>query len=479
MSKKLHEIYPLIQDKQWQFMNDPHKFRLYGGAKGGGKSHAMRMECVKQCLSAKNVRGIALRRTNKEIEENMVTPMLGELPPSMYTYNATDNIVTFKNGSTLRFSYCRNKKDVQQYQGIEYDFICIEELTHWTEAEFKIIRTCLRSARKGITPNFFASTNPGGVGHTWVRRIWVNRDFKGREKPNDYSFIPATVYDNKILLDSNPDYLELLEDLDEIQRRAFLLGDWDAFEGQYFTEFNRDLHVIDPFVPLVGVKRRIVHGDFGSAAPSAIYWSALMNDGRMITYRELYEPFLYESLADAICDNTTEEEWGELVVFAVDPSICGKKSEDTGNTGADVLDKRFIERDSNLRTYPANNNRLDGWRSTKAWMHPRKDKDGKEYSLWVVTSNCRNLIRTIPEQMHDERNVEDMDTTLEDHPSDGLRYGIMEFNVEPVSLAEVEDIQKEAQRRSKKQSEDEEFEDDDDVLNLHGEDSDNVLTEAW
>lgn len=156
-------IYSSLYPKQQQFRMTPAIYRLYGGQKGGGKSKAMRAECVGQCLSAPDIRGLVLRRTFPEVRENMIVPMQKELPAQttgFYKYNVNDGIFTFYNGSTIRFSYCRNLQDVLNYQGLEYDFICIEELTHWKEEEWQILMGCLRTTRAGIIPNFFASTNP-------------------------------------------------------------------------------------------------------------------------------------------------------------------------------------------------------------------------------------------------------------------------------------------------------------------------------
>jgi phage terminase large subunit len=417
-------------------MRNPARFRLYGGAKGGGKSYAMRMECVRQSTSAQNVRGLALRRTFPEIEENMVTPMIGELPHGSYDYNSTKGILTFQNGSTIRFGYCRNYKDVLQYQGIEYDFICIEEVTHWAEREFKVLKTCLRTARSGIVPNFFGSTNPGGIGHAWVRRLWVDRQFSRTENPEDYAFIPARVYDNQILMQANPQYVKDLEDLPEMDRRAYLMGDWDVFEGQYFTEFNRDIHVIDPMIPKIGVKARIVALDYGfDPSPSCALWMALMNNGDVIVYRELYEKrLLFRALAQRIAALTAEDEDIRLII--ADPSIVEKETE-AGNT----FSMEFKECD--LITQGGNNKRIEGWNVVRQLLHPYVDPNLRRHTARLkITSNCRNLIRTLPEQIHDERDVEDLNTKGEDHAVDALRYGVMELcdNIQSVeSLAAVND----------------------------------------
>jgi phage terminase large subunit len=433
--------YQVIQPKQWEFMQCPARFRLYGGAKGGGKSHAMRMECVRQALSAPNVRGLALRRTFPEIEENMVVPMLSELPKGIYDYNATKGILTFRNGSTVRFGYCRNFKDVLQYQGIEYDFECIEELTHWQEKEFKILKTSLRTSRRGIVPNFFGSTNPGGVGHAWVRRIWIDRRFHKSENPADYAFIPARVYDNRFITENNPQYLRDLEDLPDNQRRAYLLGDWDVFEGQYFTEFNRDVHVVPPFIPVRGVKKRIVCGDYGFKKPSCVLWLALMNDDTVVCYRELYVTgLLYDELAARVEALTTQDEDIDYGVF--DPSVVEKENE-AGNTFSQAF------RDHGVSVSLANNERLEGWNVVHKFLAPRPDPNGGRLTARLrITSNCANLIRTLPEMIHDEKDVEDLDTGLEDHAADALRYGLMEFSGTLESIDALDPVNESLKRRS-------------------------------
>lgn len=330
-------LYPL-QPKQQEFANSLAKFRLFGGAKGGGKSYAMRSEATRMANTAPMVRGLVLRRTSPEIRENMVIPMLRELPRELegigtfYTYNGTANEMRFFNGSTIRFSYCQNLKDVLRYQGIEYDFICIEELTHWSEREFQILRGCLRTSRAGIRPCFFASTNPGGVGHAWVKRLWIDRQFLPGERGEDFHFIPAKVTDNAVLMKTQPDYLADLEALPEILRRAYRDGDWDVFDGQFFTEFRRELHTC-PATRVPNAEMRIVALDYGYKNPSAVYWLAREASGRVYAYRELYITGLtYRQLALRIQAMTPADE--EIRAVVVDPAIVNKSSESTGTTGA-------------------------------------------------------------------------------------------------------------------------------------------------
>lgn len=463
------EAYGQVHAKQRVFMDTVAKYRLFGGAAGGGKSHGMRMEAVKQCLSAPGVRGLVLRRTFPEIEENMINPLLEELDPALYEYNATKHIMTFYNGSTIRFGYCQRKTDLRQYKGLQYDFVCIEELTDWTEEEFKIIRRVMRSARKGIVPNFFASTNPGGIGHAWVKRLWIDRQFRKTEDPNDYAFIASRVADNPTITENDPDYIKILMDMPEKQQKALLYGNWDVFEGQFFNEWNPAIHVAAPFVPLVGVKKRIIALDYGSVKPSAVLWMALMNDDRIIVYRELYGPYRYEELAQAILDHTTEAEWGDLHHVVVDPSICSKKNEETGSTGKGILERTFRKRGKKLRVLPGNNRRIDGWNAVHKWLQPIIDPNDPEliYSRMIITESCENTIRTLPDLVHDDRNVEDVNTTGEDHAPDGLRYGVVFLGLPPssASMSSIENIQtamlKTQQKKEKSSSRKDGYESDD------------------
>lgn len=467
--------YSVVYPKQKTFMGTMAKYRLFGGAAGGGKSHAMRMEAVKQCLARPGVRGLMLRRTYPEIEENTINPMLDELDPSMYEYNATKHIMTFYNGSTIRFGYCQRKSDIRQYKGLQYDFVGIEELTDWSEDEFKMLRRVLRSAKSGITPNLFASTNPGGIGHGWVKRLWVLRQFKKTEDPNDYAFIPSRVWDNPSITENDPDYIKILEDMPEKQRKALLYGDWDVFEGQYFTEWNASVHVCTPFVPLIGIKRRIIALDYGSVNPCAVYWMALTNDDRIIVYRELYAPFRYEQLAEAIMEHTSEEEWRDLKRVVVDPSICAKKTEDTGSTGKGILEKAFRRKGKRLIVVPGNNRRIDGWNAVHKWLEPHADKnDGTLYSPMVFTSTCDNAIRTLPELIHDERDVEDVDTKGEDHAGDAIRYGVVYFGITPPkSLASIENVQRAMLKTQQKKEKSRR------ALDVYEADESNILTKVF
>jgi len=426
-------LYPL-QPVQMRASNSPARFRLMWGAKGGWKSYWIRSESTRECLSARGVRGLALRRTSPEIRENMIIPMQRELPPpktGFYEFNKTDSIMQFYNGSTLRFSYCQNIADVMNYQGIEYDFIAIEELTHWTELEWKLLMWSLRTTRNGIKPNFFASTNPWSIGHAWVKRLWIERDFREGELAEDYDFIPARVWDNEILMNTQPQYVQLLQALPDKERQAFLEGDWNVFDGQFFTDFRTDLHVVQPFVPKNWVKRRIICLDYGYSAPSAVYWLAQMNDDTVYAYRELYvKGKTYKQLALQIMAMTPEDEKIDLTV--VDPAILNKPSETTGTSGSEEMKAVW------LKVKGADNSRVAGWQVFRQFLQPFEDPNTHRIAAWFyICSNCVNLIRTLPMMVHDKINVEDINTKLEDHAPDAIRYWLKELWARRTSLSEI------------------------------------------
>jgi len=428
------KIYKL-QPKQREFTLDTHKFRLIWWARWGGKSYAMRAECVKQCMWYPNLRWLVLRRTMPEIIENMVVPMLMEVPKDCIKFNASKNIMTFNNKSTIRFSYCKNKKDVLNYQGLEYDFMCIEELTHWSEDEFKILVWSLRTT-KNYEPNFFASTNPWWIWHKRVRRIWIDRKFNRDENPDHFSFIPAKIYDNKYLIEKDPAYLARLQMLPEMKRRAFLEWDWDAFEGQFFDEFRREIHVIKPFVPTRReVKRRIISIDYWFSNESAVYWMCLDTQWNIIVYREYYKPKnTYFVLAWNIKKRTTSEETIDMIVW--DPSFVNKRSESNETTAQKEFKKQW------LRLYPGNNERIDWWDIVREYLKPYKDPNTWDItSRLKITSNCENLIRTLPEMIYDDIKVEDMmKKGMEDHAVDSLRYWIMELAKWWQSMKEIREL---------------------------------------
>jgi phage terminase large subunit len=425
MKKEIVEIYANPQERQIAFFNSRAKYRLYWWQKWWGKSRAMRAEVVRQALSWK-VRWLVLRRTTDEIQENMLQPMMLEIPWRIYKRHEKRWIMKFHNWSTVKFWYCRNLKDVLQYQWVEFDFICIEELTHRSEEEFRILMSSLRSSKKYVKPNFFWSTNPWWRWHWRVKRLRINRDFNTDEDPTEYDFIPASIYDNAYLLKNNPEYLKSLLALPDKLRRAYLEGDRDVFAWQFFTEFRRSIHVIEtPFVPVDWIVRRIICVDYWFTNPSAVYRLAQDSQWQVFVYRELYVTWkTYKQLYLQVKAMTTRNEKIDFVV--ADPAVVNKKSETWWLT--------FKQTRTWFRVIPWKNNRSE-WRSLmRDYIHETASSVGLSLKF---TSNCVNAIRTIPELVHDDINVEDVNTKGDDHAGDSIRYGLLALWVKKHTTSQV------------------------------------------
>lgn len=419
--------YKIVQPKQEDFLNDGAKYKLIGGAQGGGKSHACRMEAFRTCEMLPRLKGLVMRRSRGEAIKNFVDPLMDE---TRLTYDdgtsvpylkwmSSQNRIMFPNGSRIDIGFCETAADVEKYRGLEYDWICIEELTQWNFEWWRKIMTALRTKNQRIRPFFFGSTNPGGVGHGWVKRLWINKEYVENENPNDYGMTRAGIYDNPILMKLDPEYLPSLLSLPEKERRARLDGDWDVFEGQYWSEWRRDIQVVKPFTPMNGVRRRIICLDYGySPHPSAAYWLAQLNNGAVICYRELCDTKMrYDQLAAKCAALTGEGE--EISAVVADPSVASKESED-GNT----FDQAF--KSVGLTVVAGNNKRIEGWNLMRKYLAPFEDPNSGRLVSWLtVTENCSKFINNIAEQIHDAVNVEDMNTKGFDHPFDAVRYGLM------------------------------------------------------
>ena len=267
--------------KQCDFHKSPAKYRLFGGAAGPGKSMALLMEAVVQANDNRGSNTLLLRRTFPELEQSLLLYFRKEIPRELYaSFNDSKHVVTWLNGSTTRFGYCAAENDVYQYQGAEFLFIGIDELTLFTLRQWQFLTSRNRCPIARTFPNMAGATNPGNIGHAWVKSLWIDKQpAAGMENPecydpSDYDFISARVHDNPIYaVDQN--YLKTLAALPSHLRRAFLDGDWEVFAGQYFDNFDVTRHIsraetIDwkPWWP------RWISIDWGFEHPSATYWHA-------------------------------------------------------------------------------------------------------------------------------------------------------------------------------------------------------------
>ena len=398
-------------EPQRRFFESRVKYTCYGGARGGGKSWCTQRKPVGGCIEYPGLRILVIRRRYEDLENSVIDPILKLIPDSLATYNVQKHLLTFVNGSSIKFGNMDGYGSAVtgKYQGQEYDWIFIEEATQFTEQEFRGIAACCR----GATPfpkRVYLTCNPGGVGHQWVKRIFVTRDFLPEENPDDYLFLKATVEDNVDLLKGSPDYVNALNLLPEDVRRAHRFGDWDALSGGYFPEFTIKTHVIQPFaIPSGWAKYRAF--DYGLDM-FACLWIAVDYNGRAYLYREYNESRLIVSQAANAAIVSTPP--GERVEYTIAPPDMWSTLKDTGKTMAQL----FAE--SGLPVVKANNSRVAGWMAVKELLKPMAD--GKPGLL--VFNTCKGIIDDLMAIQHDDKNPSDCAKEPHDitHAPDALRY---------------------------------------------------------
>lgn len=404
-------------ERQREFFLSRARHTAYGGARGGGKSWAMRRKFILLALRYHGLNLLLLRRTLPELRENHLIPMQRELY-GFAVYNSAERVFRFPNGSRIKLGYCDTMQDVYQYQGQEYAVIGLEEATHFTEEQMRFLTTCNRTTRKDFSPRMYYTCNPGNVGHAWVKRLFIDRLYAENENPNDYLFIPARIYDNKVLLDADPNYIRQLEALPEELRRAHLDGDWDVHAGQYFREFSRDRHVIEPF-EIPSWWRRFRSMDWGYNDPCCVLWHAVDGENRVYTYRELY---VRETRAGEVAAMVLELSRGESISYTVaSPDMWQKRGAVLSGAGGfegETLAELFTS--SGLSLTPADNSRVPGWNRVRDYLAVAPD--GRPN--WLCFSDCRNLIRQLPALQFDQHNREDA-ADGDDHAPEALRYALM------------------------------------------------------
>jgi phage terminase large subunit len=403
--------------RQQQFHDSKAKYRLFGGAAGPGKTKALLWEAIMQAQKADHVDTLLLRRTFPELESSLLAYFRRDVPRNLYTkYNESKHIVTWRNGSTTRFGHCAHEFDVYQYQGPEYLFIGIDELTHFTLRQWQFLTSRNRCPVKGTVPNMAGATNPGNIGHGWVKALWVDRkapsgmESPGQYDPEDYAFIRATVTDNPIYA-NDESYLKTLEALPTHLRRAFLEGEWDVFAGQYFDLFDCERHVarpeelrLEPWWP------RWISIDWGFEHPSAALWHAAAPNGTVITYREFVQNHLSpRMLAAAIAERSINERIS--AVYLSPDAFAQRTADDT--IAVQLGDGLAAERLP--RPDPADDDRVGGWMLMYEMLRG---------GSWLLTSNCAKLIQCLPSLTRDERNIEDVLKFEGDDVADSARYGL-------------------------------------------------------
>lgn len=425
---------------QTDFLSSSEREVLYGGAAGGGKSYAMLADPL-HGLNNANFSGLLVRHTTEELRELIQKSQ--ELYPRAIPgikWSERKSQWISPRGGRLWMSYLDKDMDVTRYQGQAFNWIGFDELTQWSSPyAWDYMRSRLRSAyAKDLGLYMRATTNPGGAGHQWVKKMFIDpspsrEPFwatnietgdtitfpKGHTREGEplfkRRFIPASLFDNPYLAEGG-DYEAMLLSLPEHQRKQLLDGNWDVNEGAAFPEFNRKIHVVDPFkIPQSWSRFRAC--DYGYGSHTGVLWIAVSPSDQLIVYRELYcSKVTATDLADMIID--AEQEDGTIRYGVLDSSLWHKR----GDTGPSLAEQMNMK---GCRWRPSD--RSKGSRvAGKNELHRRLQVDEfTDEPRLVFMSTCINTISQLPALPLDKNNSEDVDTKSEDHLYDALRYGIM------------------------------------------------------
>ena len=426
---------PAPNPKQRRFLLDRHRYVAFGGARGGGKSWAVRAKAVLLAARYPGIKIMIVRRTYPELRANHIGP-LRALLGGCAEYRESTKEITFPNGSVILFRHCENASAVDKYQGTEVDVLFLDEATQLTEEEYDRFKTCVRGVN-GFPKRVYLTCNPGGVGHSWVKRLFVDRAFRETEDPADYSFIRSLVTDNRALMESDPEYIKQLRALPPKLRKAWLDGDWNIFEGQFFEEFRDDpahyedrlhTHVIAPFE--IPRDWNVVRSfDFGFARPFSCDWWAVDHEGRAYLILQLYGctdtpnegvKWHPDRIFSEIRRIESEHRWlkDRMIDGVADPSIWDASR---GEAIIEAADRHLVYFGK------GDNKRLPGWMQ----CHYRLAFDETGRPMVYFFNTCRAAIRTLPLLQFAETNPEDLDTAQEDHFADSFRYFCMSRPIAP------------------------------------------------
>lgn len=403
-----------ITKKQQQFVDASQQEVLFGGAAGGGKSYAQVIDAFLYALKYAGSKQLILRRTYPELEKSIIRQSLALYPKEIYKYHSSTHTGIFSNGSLIDFGYCDSEKDVYRYQSAEFDVIRFDELTHFEKEIYIYLLSRLRGAN-AFPKQVKSCTNPGGVGHKWVKERFI--DIGPASTAINFAhgsrlFLPATVTENKFLMEKDPDYIKRLENLSEKDKKALLYGRWDIFEGQYFDEWDPQLHVVAPFEIPTDWKRYISI-DYGLDMFAA-YFIALDLQNNAWVYKEIYQPNLIISSAAQLLNSHIKE---KIQAFYAPADLWNRRQE----SGASVV-QLFAQQ--GLHFTKALNQRVAGWYAVKEFLKPVGNQEKKIEPRLKVFHNCINLIRTLPALCHDSKNPNDVSPTPHEytHAPDALRY---------------------------------------------------------
>ena len=382
------------------------RYTAYGGARGGGKSWALRRKIILMCIHYPNLKCLLIRRSYGELRYNHILPILSELS-GLVTYSELNKTVAFPNGSTVKLGYLSDDGDTLQYQGLEYDVIAIDEAMQLTEYQFNILKACLRGNNSN-PKRMYLTCNPGGVGHGWVKRLFVDKLYRDGERAEDYGFIQATVFDNTALLENDPGYVSQLQSLPKALREAWLYGSWDIFSGQFFPELADGGRTVYGF-EMPDICRVTGGFDYGFDATALVLLCADPY-GRLTVFRE----FIRSDLTLTAAARRIAEVCRGLRVdyIAASPDLWNRR-QDSGISGYETM----MSVEGMPPLIRADDRRVAGWRAVREFLSDNL----------YVSAECTELIRCMTSLTYDKNRAEDCSDTPHDitHLPEALRYAVM------------------------------------------------------
>ena len=419
-----------------------HKCRarqiLFGGAVGGGKSHALRWDCIAFCCENPGLQAYIFRRSLPELESNHIQQIKKELPTELGSFSESRKRFEFYNGSYIQFQYLERDSDCDRIQGAEIHFAGVDEAGQLSAYQLGYIKSRLRLGgyepkQTQYLPRLVMTANPGGISHNFLKALYIDPSppetyfydvtmIDPRNKGDKgwlSMYIPSRMEDNKFI---DPNYGASLSGLPFELARALREGDWDLVVGSFFGDvFRRDRHVVKPFeIPEHWVRFRSF--DWGSTKPFCVGWYTVAQqsdefpDGALIKYREWYGAAGPDRglklTAEEVAQGIKSREGYERIDYSVaDPSIWKWESGPSIGERMAKLGVRFRR---------ADNSRVAGWDQIRQRLIGEDNTP-----MLYLFETCTDLIRTLPLMQHDQHRPEDINTKQEDHAVDELRYSAM------------------------------------------------------
>jgi len=431
MAKKMSD-YIKLHPKQREVMDmiGLGYYIFFGGARSGGKSYLALAACMIICLRYPGITCIIIRRTLPELRKNFMDKRF-MFPPKVFRYhlNKYDKTFYFDNGSKVEFQPLDSEKDLEKILGIEFQFAVLDEAnTHLEDTIVKITGSLRKTDRfPGFVPSMLMTGNPGGRSDHWFKTHFINPD-QSRWTPEEmtykdkYKYVFSSVYDNPSVYENDPDYILKLEAQPEHIRRAWLLGDWNVFWGQYFSEWNANIHVIAPFeIPKDWTRICGIDMGFTKEHPTVCLWLAQNPvNFKVYVYREYIGHSSIETYIRDIKELSGDE---EIQGYFCDPSMYGN-----GNRRSEAdQSAAMLFMGEGMPLIPASNDRVTGWTLIKQWLdheaHINKEP------LMYVFEECQGLITTLPSLQYvastDNKRKMDLDTKGADDAADALRYAVI------------------------------------------------------